>query len=124
MRPSDVVSQFLLRQAAGDWEACRGFLDEDMVRIGSDGQACHGRATYLELLQQMHSEISEYDYQVQRMTEGVDGDVVLLEIVESARGTDGQGLRLREAMVFQLSAAGRITELRVYTATAPPAPFT
>ena len=112
-----VVTEFLGCSEHADWTRAAGLLAPDLTRTGPDGAVVRGRAAYLALLQGLLGGITDYRYTVGRMVASADDRVVLVEIHEELTEADGTPVAVDEAMVFDVTADGRIAALSVYTKT-------
>jgi hypothetical protein len=110
-----VVMAFLACGGRRDFWAARALLDEDVTRIGPDGNVCSGRDQYLEYLGGVLGDVRDYGYEVRRCVVAEDGLTVLVEIDEHLTEADGAHQAVSEAMVFDLTPQGRIRRLSVYT---------
>jgi ketosteroid isomerase-like protein len=114
-RSVEVVMAFLACGENRDFSGAKALLDEDVTRIGPDGDVKSGREPYLAYLESVLGDALSYRYEVRRCVAAADGLVVLVEIDESLTEADGTELAVSEAMVFDLTAHGRIRRLSVYT---------
>ncbi len=113
----EVVAAFLRCGERRDFETAESLLDVAMVRIGPDGDVKRGRDEYVAYLRSVLGDVTDYHYDVRRTTLSADGRTVLVEIDEGLTEADGTALEVSEAMVFDLTDAGRIVRLSVYTKT-------
>jgi SnoaL-like domain len=111
----DEVLSFLACGERRDFSLARDLLDEDITRIGPDGDVKSGRDEYLGYLQGVMGEAKSYRYEIRRCVASEDGRTVLVEIDESLTQADGVELNVSEAMVFDITPAGLIGRLSVYT---------
>jgi ketosteroid isomerase-like protein len=109
----DVVMAFLSCGGRRDFSAARDLLDENVVRSGAGGHKS-GRDAYLAYLGTVMKDALDYRYSVKRCIESKDGRTVVVEIDESLTRADGTALSVSEAMVFDLTPAGRIARITVY----------
>jgi predicted ester cyclase len=115
--PLEVVLAFLGCGERRDWETAHSLLDEEMTRIGPDGDVKHGRDEYLGYLKGVLGDADDYHYEVRRTMVSSDDRVVLVEIDEALTEAGGAAVAVSEAMVFDLTVERRIIRLSVYTKT-------
>lgn len=113
--PAEVVMAFLACGERRDFTLARDLLDADITRTGPDGDVKSGREEYLAYLQSVMSDARSYRYSIKRCVASEDGRTVLVEIDESLTPADGPEIKVCEAMVFDLTPAGLIRRLSVYT---------
>jgi len=113
--PVDVVMSFLACGERRDFSLARDLLDEDITRIGPDGDVKSGRDEYLGYLEGVMQEAQDYRYEIRRCVPSADGRTVVVEIDEGLTQADGVELNVSEAMIFDITAAGLIGRLSVYT---------
>jgi ketosteroid isomerase-like protein len=113
--PVDVVLAFLACGERRDFSVARDLLDADITRIGPDGDVRSGRDEYLGYLELVMRDAQSYRYEVRRCVPSEDGRTVLVEIDESLTQADGVELNVSEAMIFDITPAGLIGRLSVYT---------
>ncbi len=108
---------FLACGGRQDFSGARELLDADTYRTGPDGEVKSGRDNYVAYLESMLGGVRDYRYQVRRCAVATDGLTVLVEIDEALTQANGTALAVSEAMVFDLTPAGRIGRISVYTKT-------
>jgi hypothetical protein len=111
----DVVLAFLACGPQRDFSVARDLLDEDITRVGPDGDIKSGRDVYLGYLESVMRDAHSYRYELRRAVPSDDGHTVLVEIEESLTQADGVDLNVSEAMIFDITPAGLIGRLSVYT---------
>jgi predicted ester cyclase len=109
------VMAFLDGGRRKDFSSTKALLDENVTRIGPDGDVKSGRDQYLAYLEGVLGDARDYHYEVRRCVATHDGLTVLVEIDERLTQADGTEVAVSEAMVFDLTPAGRIRHLSVYT---------
>lgn len=116
--PVQVVMDFLACSQTKDWGAARALLAPGFTRTGPQGSVISGREPYLGYLQEVVGQARSYQYTVQRCVACPDGPTVLVEVDEVLMGHDGEELKAREAMIFDLTPDGRLLALSVYARSA------
>jgi ketosteroid isomerase-like protein len=110
-----VVMAFLACAGRRDFSGAKELLDENITRMGPDGDVKSGRNEYLAYLESVLGEARDYRYEVRRCAVAEDGLTVLVEIEEGLTQADGTELAVSEAMIFDLTPGHRIRRLSVYT---------
>jgi limonene-1,2-epoxide hydrolase len=113
--PVEVVMSFLACGGQRDFSQARDLLDADITRVGPDGDVKSGRNAYLAYLETIMRGATNYVYEVRRCVPSADGRTVLVEIDESLTQADGVEMSVSEAMIFDITPAGLIGRLSVYT---------
>jgi hypothetical protein len=106
---------FLACGGRRDFSGAKALLDANITRIGPDGEVKSGRDEYVAYLESVLGDVQDYRYQVRRCAVATDGLIVLVEVDEALTQADGNELAVCEAMVFDLTPAGHIRRISVYT---------
>ena len=111
MKPDEVVTEFIHRLVALDFEGAgelvSGDLQYDNVPVGKN----HGREAFLGFVTAMMSGFDELEFITHRQT--VTGDTVMNERTDRFRVGD-QWIELPVAGVFEVDASGQISLWRDY----------
>lgn len=110
-RAAGTVERYLTALAARDWAALADTLEADVERIGPYNDVYRGREAYVAFLAETLRSLAGYELRVARLV--ATASVVVAELSESV-DTDQGRRRTDEAIVFDLSAAGRIARVAVY----------
>lgn len=110
-RAADVVRRYLDALAATDWPALAATLETDVERIGPYGDVHRGRDAYTGFLAETLRTLQGYQLRVARLV--ATAEVVVAELSETIDTPQGR-LRTDEAIVFDVSPAGRIARVAVY----------
>lgn len=106
-----VVTRFLERMVAHDWDAVSDCITDDIVRTGPFGDTYTGRRAYLEFVSNLMPTLQGYSMEIDRVLSGQGWAVAeLSETVE----LDGTPVRTPEALVFELDGDDRISAIRIY----------
>lgn len=110
-RAAAVVRRYLEALAARDWTALAETLDPDIERIGPYNDVVGGRDAYAGFLAETLQALEGYELRVARVI--ATDDVVAAELSETVDTPQGRR-RTDEAIVFDVSSAGRIVRVSVY----------
>lgn len=105
------MERYLDAVAGHDWEALRGCLAEDVVRVGPFGDTYTPKGPYLEFLTALMPTLGGYSMRVDRVLYA--GSVAVAELSETVE-VDGSPVETPEALVFDLDDDGRITRIGIY----------
>jgi hypothetical protein len=109
-----VIERFLHAMVAHDWPALSACLAEEFTRVGPYGDTYASKGEYVEFLSELLPTLAGYEMQVRRVSyAGAVGFAELSETVE----VDGQALRTRECLTFDLTDDARIRRVEVFTQT-------
>jgi hypothetical protein len=99
-----------------DWDALRGYLTENVVRVGPYRDRYEGRERYVAFLADLMPRLAGYEMRVDRVVYA--GTVAVAELSETVE-VDGERTVTPEALVFDLDDDGRIAGLAVYVQSLP-----
>lgn len=113
MSAIDLVTQYLDRMEARDWDGLAATLAPDVVRNGPYRDDFHGRDDYVAFLRRVFDWMRDYELLVARVWGGDDGRVCA-ELSETVT-LDGKRLRTDEAILFDVDLdAHHITRVQVF----------
>lgn len=105
------VERYLEALGKQDWEELARCLEPDVERVGPYNDVYRGREAYVAFLAATLRSLEGYELRVSRVT--VAGPVALAELSETVDTPAGRR-RTEEAVVFELSPAGRIARVGVF----------
>lgn len=108
---AQIVERYLTALGRQDWLALADCVEEDVERIGPYGDVYRGRDAYVAFLAATLRALGGYQLGVMRVVAA--GSVVVAELSETADTERGR-LRTDQAIVFDVSPAGRIARVAVY----------
>ena len=106
-----VVERYLEAVSAQDWDAVRGCLAEDVVRVGPFLDLYTPRGPYLEFLAGLMRSLAGYAMRVERVLYA--GKVAVAQLSETVE-LNGRPVETPEALVFDLDDSGRIARIEIY----------
>jgi ketosteroid isomerase-like protein len=107
-----IVERYLDALTSHDWDALRGCLRDDVVRVGPYNDEYRGSDAYVDFLSSLMPTLPGYSMEVRRVTY-VDGRAYA-ELSETVAG-----VRTNEAIVFEIDD-DRITRVDVFIKTTTP----
>jgi ketosteroid isomerase-like protein len=117
---SQVVENYLAAVVAHDWDALRGCLRDDVVRIGPYRDEYRGRDEYVAFLSGLMPTLPGYSMDIARVTYTDEGRLAFAELAETVT-VDGSPLRTEESLVFELDGdRERISHIDIYIKTRAP----
>ncbi len=114
----ETVERYLRHVAGHDWDGLTACLTEDVVRVGPFGDTYTPRGPYVAMLSQLMPTLEEYEMRVDRVVANGDGEVVTVELTETMRVGERM-MATPEALVFDMSADGRIAHISIYIKRLP-----
>ncbi|HSZ37614.1 MAG TPA: nuclear transport factor 2 family protein [Acidimicrobiales bacterium] len=110
------VERFFEHLTARDWEALRGDLAPEVVRVGPLGDRVEGRDRYLAML--ADAVPGEYGNDVHVVTYAADGRSAFARVTEHL-GYPNETMHLEEAYAFGLDDDGTVRRIEVFWQTPP-----
>lgn len=107
-----IVERYLEALTSHDWDALRGCLADDVVRIGPFNDEYRGADVYVRFLRELMPTLPGYSMDISRITYTV--GLAFAELSETVGG-----VRTDEALVFELSG-DRIVRVDVFIKTSMP----
>lgn len=108
-----LVTRYLERIVAHDWDAMSECLSEDVVRTGPFGDTYGGKRAYVEFLSGLMPSLEGYSMRVDRIVADVGGAVAVAELTETVE-LGGVAVDTPEALVFDLDEDGLIARISIY----------
>ncbi len=112
----DIIERYLDAITSHDWDALRGCVTDDVVRVGPYGDRYEGKDAYVAFIADTMPKLEGYEMQIDRVTYA--GDTLAFAELSETVNLHSKSHRTPEALVFELDGDGRISHIEVFIQTA------